>query len=274
MKEVLITGVCGGMGYAAAKHLCACGYHVWGLDKASSCDLSIEYISADITNSVEIAHAFAHIEKKIAKLDALIHFAGFYTMNSLVEISECDFLKIFDVNLFGIYRVNKAFFGLLHSGSRIIVTSSELAPLDPLPFTGLYAATKAAVEKYAYTLRMELNLQGIYVSVIRPGAVNTKMLEASTDSLNDMCRNTKIYRHNANRFQSIVKSVETKNIAPQKIARIVQKALETKKPKYVYNVNRNFLLRLLNFLPDRWQVGIIKLILCGEKQEVKAAKVG
>lgn len=62
---------------------------------------------------------------------------------------------------------------MLANGGRIVITSSELAPLDPLPFTGLYAITKSAVEKYAYSLRMELSLHGISVSVIRPGAVNT-----------------------------------------------------------------------------------------------------
>ena len=47
---------------------------------------------------------------------------------------------------------------ILHIVSRIIITTSELAPLDPLPFTCIYGITKAALEKYAFSLRMETNL--------------------------------------------------------------------------------------------------------------------
>ena len=55
---------------------------------------------------------------------------------------------------------------LLYTSSRIITITSELAPLNPLPFTGIYAITKSTLDKYCYSLRMELQLLGIDVSVI------------------------------------------------------------------------------------------------------------
>ena len=190
-----------------------------------------------------------------------MHFAGIYNLDSLVEISEEEFVRIFNINLFGIYRVNKAFVPMLRRGGRIVITSSELAPLDPLPFTGLYAVTKSAVEKYAYSLRMELNLHGISVSVIRPGAVRTDMLGASTAALEDFCKRTKRYSYNADNFRRVVNSVETKNVPPEKVAETAIRAMSAKRPKYVYNINRNFLLRLLNILPKRMQVWVISKIL-------------
>ena len=150
---------------------------------------------------------------------------------------------------------------ILNQGGRIIITTSELAPLDPLPFTGIYAVTKAALEKYAYSLRMEVNLLGISVSVIRPGAVKTSLLSDSTQALNRFCANTQLYRCNAEKFRRIVDRVEAKNVAPEVIAEIVCKALEARHPKFVYNVNRNLLLKLLNLLPDSMQTAIIKRIL-------------
>ena len=150
---------------------------------------------------------------------------------------------------------------MLRRGGRIVITSSELAPLDPLPFTGLYAVTKSAVEKYAYSLRMELNLHGISVSVIRPGAVRTDMLGASTAALEDFCKRTKRYSYNADNFRRVVNSVETKNVPPEKVAETAIRAMSAKRPKYVYNINRNFLLRLLNILPKRMQVWVISKIL-------------
>ena len=105
-------------------------------------------------------------------------------------MEEKDYLSTFDVNVFGAYRINKTFLPLLKKGSRIVITTSELAPLDPLPFTGVYAITKSALEKYAYSLRMELQLLDIDVVVLRPGAVKTSMLGDSTTALDKFCKKT------------------------------------------------------------------------------------
>lgn len=261
MKNILITGVCGGMGYAAAKLFSDNGFKVFGIDCRPSCELHVDYYTVDITDARSIENAYAQISAQTDRLDGILHFAGIYNLDSLVEISEEEFVKIFNINLFGVYRVNKAFMPMMGVGGRIVITSSELAPLDPLPFTGLYAVTKGAVEKYADSLRMELNLNGISVSVIRPGAVNTGMLGASTAALERFCEKTQRYACNAVNFRKVVDSVETRNVRPEKIARIAYKAVTAKRPKYLYNVNRNALLRLLNILPKPLQVRIIARIL-------------
>ena len=150
---------------------------------------------------------------------------------------------------------------LLTKKSRIVITTSELAPLDPLPFTGIYGITKTALEKYAFSLRMETNLLDIPVSIIRPGAVDTGLIGVSTTALDKFVKNTKLYKCNATRFKGIVDSVESRKITPDKIALKVLSALEDKVPKYVYKINRNPLLLLLNILPQRLQVFAIGLIL-------------
>ncbi len=261
MKNVLITGACGGMGRAAAEYLKEQGYNVFGIDMPNECPLDIEYISVDVTNTEAIEAAYEIVKSKADTLDGIIHFAGLYNMSSLIEMSERDFTKIFNVNVFGIYRINKAFFPLLKEGSRIVITSSELAPLDPLPFTGIYGITKSTVEKYAYSLRMELNLKGIKVSVIRPGAIKTDMLSASNVALERLRDSTQLYQKNISRFQQVIDSVETRNVPAKEIAKLAHKALTAKNPKYVYNINRNPLLKLLNILPQRLQVAVIGMIL-------------
>ena len=173
--------------------------------------------------------------------------------------------KIFNVNFFGVYRVNKVFLPLLKQKSKIVITSSELAPLNPLPFTGLYGITKSTIEKYAFSLRMELQLLGIQVVVLRPGAVNTNLLGASQTEIDNFCKNTKLYKYNSKKFKEITEKVETKCIPAEKIAKLVFKILSKKKPKYVYNINRNFGLKFLSALPKRWQTGIIKGILKEKK---------
>lgn len=262
MKNVLVTGACGGMGQAICQQLLQDNFAVWGLDLRESASLpGLHFIPCDVTNPESVAGAFHAVSQQAGHLDAIIHTAGIYDLDSLLEMDEERFRRIFEVNLFGVYRINKTFSSLLSPGGRIVIVSSELAPLDPLPFTGIYAVTKSALEKYAFSLRMEVALRGISVSVIRPGAVNTGLLGDSTRALDRFCDQTQLYTCNAQRFKRIVDSVEARNISPEKIARAAQKALTSKRPKFVYKINRNPLLLLLNILPDRLQTFLIGLIL-------------
>ena len=149
----------------------------------------------------------------------------------------------------------------MKSGTKVLMTTSELAPLDPLPFTGIYAVTKAALDKYAYALCMELQLLGISVSVLRAGAVKTGMLGASVAALDAFCEKTVHYRTGARRFHDVVDRVEAKSVPPEAVAKKVAKIFAKKHPAFAYSINRNPALRLLSLLPKRWQCRIIRKIL-------------
>ena len=262
MKKILVTGAAGGMGMAITKKLTKRGYFVFAMDcRDFDAPENTEKIICDVRSSESVREAFSKVKSHCDTLAAIVHTAGIYDLDSLVEMSEERFLRIFDINLFGLYRLNKEFLPLLKKGSKIVITSSELAPLDPLPFTGIYAITKAAVEKYAYSLRMEMNLLGIKVSVIRPGATKTPLLGDSTGALDKFVANTKIYKTNSKRFKKIVDGVEAKNVEPDVIGQVACRIIRSKMPRYVYNINRNPLLLILNALPQRLQNFIIKMIL-------------
>lgn len=261
-KSVLVTGACGGMGRATCERLTKEGYDVWGTD-VLPCEEALpwHYLRADVTDEKQVEELAARLKEEAGALFAVVHMAGIYELDSLVEMDEEKFTRVFDVNLFGVYRINRAVLPLMGRGGRIVITTSELAPLDPLPFTGIYGISKTALEKYAYSLRMETQLLGISVSVLRPGAVNTGLLSVSTQKLERFCENTVYYRCNAARFKGIVDSVEAKNVPPERVAALAEKALRKKHPKYIYNLNRNVLLRLLHILPASWQTKIIALVL-------------
>lgn len=262
MKSVLVTGAGGGMGQAAVKEMKSRGYRVFALDiKPVAAEENIIPICADLTSEESIFSAFQQVRAVTDHLAAIVHYAGIYMLNSLAEMEKQDFQRIFDINVQGVFLINRTFLPLLHKGSRILITTSELAPLDPLPFTGIYAITKAALDKYAYSLRMELQLLGIQVSVLRAGAVQTDMLGVSTAALDRFCENTKLYTCNAKRFKNIVERVEARNIPPAKIAKKTVKILHKRNPRFAYSVNRNPLLLLLNILPKRLQLCIIRMIL-------------
>ncbi|MGM9614336.1 MAG: SDR family NAD(P)-dependent oxidoreductase [Oscillospiraceae bacterium] len=262
MKYIAVTGAYGGMGQKTVELLKNQGFCVIAIDKTTgAAEEHVIPLQMDVTDAESVKSAFEMVQTITDELYAIVHFAGIYMLDSLVEIESDRFAHAFEVNLFGAFLVNKTFLPLLKNGSRIVMVTSELAPLDPLPFTGIYAVTKGALDKYAYSLRMELQLLGISVSVIRAGAVDTGMLRVSTDALDRFCANTKLYSCNAERFKKIVDSVEAKRIPPEKIAQKTQKILNGKHPKFAYNINRNPLLLLLNALPKRLQLWAIRQVL-------------
>ena len=262
MKDILVTGAFGGMGRATVSALVKKGYRVFALDKKiGEATDEIVPISADITDENSVKAAFERVKAESDCLYAIIHFAGIYMLDSLIEMDSADFERIFKINVYGAYVVNKTFMPLLGKGSRICMTTSELAPLDPLPFTGIYAVTKSALDKYAYSLRMELQLLGIGVSVLRAGAVDTDMIGASTDALDRFCEETRLYSCNAERFKRIVDGVEARRISTEKLAKRTVSIIEKKNPRFSYAINRNPLLLILNDLPKRMQLFIIRRIL-------------
>ena len=262
MKNVLITGAYGGMGHAAVEALQSRGVRVFALDRrVGEPEDGVIPIEADVTSEESVKAAFETVREYTDSLCAIVHFAGIYMLDSLAEM-DCDsFRRIVDVNLTGAFLVNRTFLPLLRKGSRILITTSELAPLDPLPFTGIYAVTKGALDKYAYSLRMELQLLGIPVSVLRAGAVDTGMLGVSTDALDRFCEKTALYSCNADRFRRIVNRVEARCIPPEKLAAKAVRILEKRSPAFAYSINRNPLLLLLNLLPKRMQLYAIRMVL-------------
>ena len=260
--SILVTGAYGGMGKATVKALRERGFYVFALDKrVGEREEDVMPIEADITDSESVSQAFKLVSGMTENLHAIIHFAGIYTLDSLVEVSDGDFERAFKINLGGAFLVNKTFLPLLKENSRIVITTSELAALDPLPFTGIYAVTKSALDKYAYSLRMELQLKEIKVSVLRAGAVNTGMLGVSTDALDRFCEKTELYTCNAERFKQIVESVEARSVEPSKIAKRVIKILGKRNPRFAYSINRNPLLLLLGALPKGLQFFAIRQVL-------------
>lgn len=262
MKHVLVTGAAGGMGRAAAELLAAQGYGVFALDRTPAEPApGIVPLVADVTSGDDVLRAVEAVRAVTGELCAIVHFAGRYMLDSLVEIDEERLVNSFDVNVFGAYRVNRAFLSLMGRGARIIIITSELAPLDPLPFTGLYAVTKGALDRYAFSLRMELQLLGIDVAVLRAGAVDTGMLGASTRALEVFCAGTKLYACNARRFRAIVNAVEARHIPAERVARKVLRMLRARRLRFAHSINRNPLLLLLNVLPQGLQTWIIGRVL-------------
>ena len=194
MKKIIVTGAAGGIGFSVTKLLSSSGYLVFALDikEIPKIDNVISFI-CDLTEQSDLKEVHDKI-KEYGKIEAIIHLGGTYYMDSLIEIEEEKLKKIFDINFFSVYLVNKIMLDLLNKKGRIVITSSEVAPLDPLPFNGIYSLTKNTLENYALSLRQELNLLDIDVVIMRPGAINTGLIDESIENVKRISNETILYK--------------------------------------------------------------------------------
>jgi NAD(P)-dependent dehydrogenase (short-subunit alcohol dehydrogenase family) len=93
----------------------------------------------------------------------------------LIEIEEKDLDFIFNVNLYGPYRITKAFAPLLLESKGRIVNISSLNGIVASPMIGAYSMSKHAVEAYGDALAAELARFGVRVSLIEPGNYGTEI---------------------------------------------------------------------------------------------------
>ena len=260
--DVLLVGGAGGIGSAAAHYLAERGIRVF------SCDVTnqkahkniVPYIT-DISDQKSIDRTYQKIASVTTELSAIISLAGIYFMDSFIEITEEKLCRIVEVNLMGVYRINKTFLPLLKKDGRIIITTSELAGQKPLPFNGMYAMTKTALQCYADSLRLELALVGIKVINIKPGPFDTGMVASTNGQAEQMAAQTKLYKIGMNKFITIMQSKTNTAKDPGILAKVYYKALTSKHPRLTYSKNAGLGLKLYSVLPRRLQMSIIKWIL-------------
>lgn len=266
--DVLITGAGSGIGLAVAEEFAKNGHTVYALDvkPAESADARIFNFTADVTDEGSLLSVRESLRERGAALDCIINVAGIFFMDSFLEVEEGRLRTLFDVNLLGAMRVNKIFFPLLREGGKVFVTTSEVAPLDPLPFNGIYSVSKSALDAYSQALRQEAGLLGARVVTVRPGAIKTPLAKSSVSSMREMSERSRYFGGQAEKFERIMKKFTGKMLEPGRLARRIYKISLKKRPRCIYTVHANPLLRLLSVLPKGAQVAIIKKLIGGKNR--------
>jgi len=195
-KAVLITGASTGIGRLTAEQLAADGYFVYaGARKAGDLEAlnkidNIMAVRLDVTVQEEIDAAVKLIESEGRGLWGVVNNAGINIIDPLIEAEESDLKFLFDVNVFGIFRVTKAFAPMIIEAEGRIVNISSIAGVlsGGLPAYGPYFMSKHAVEAYTDQLSFEMASFGVKVSAVEPGnfgsAIGTsrcKLMIANSD---------------------------------------------------------------------------------------------
>ena len=161
-KAVLITGANSGLGRAMAETLAANGYFVYAgarKDKDLAELTAIENIQGvrlDVNKQDQIDAAVKTIMEAGRGLYGLVNNAGVVVVQPLIEIEEDDFDFQMNVNIYGPYRVTRAFAPLIiESKGRISIIGSISGTLSSATW-GPYSMTKFAMEAYADALADEM----------------------------------------------------------------------------------------------------------------------
>jgi NAD(P)-dependent dehydrogenase (short-subunit alcohol dehydrogenase family) len=176
-KAVLITGASTGIGRLTAEQLAAAGYFVYaGARNAEDIEAlngidNIMAIRLDVTVQAEIDAAVKIIRAADRGLWGIVNNAGINIIDPMIEARESDLKFLFDVNVYGVFRITKAFAPMIIESQGRIVNISSIAGIlsGGLPAYGMYMMSKHAVEAYTDQLAFEMANFGVNVSAVEPG---------------------------------------------------------------------------------------------------------
>ena len=245
-QAVLVTGASSGSGRVIAETLAARGYYVYaGARKQADLDAlneieNIHAIRLDVTIQSEIDAAVETVRQRGKGLYGLVNNAGVGALGPLIEIPESDIEFLFDVNVYGPYRVTKAFAPLIIESKGRITTTGSVAGIQSRQFYGPYSMSKHAMEAFTDALAAEMTKFDVKVSIIEPGGFNSKIGPKVYERAmaNDRSIGDSLYREEWEQSWVLQNggNFDAKNNVPEEIANAVIDTLESQDPKARYMI--------------------------------------
>jgi NAD(P)-dependent dehydrogenase (short-subunit alcohol dehydrogenase family) len=186
-KVAIVTGSTKGIGRAIAEALVRAGLDVCiSARSRSEIDEAIRALTAlnlgrvtgfvcDVRDQAQIKSLFAHAVSEFGGVDVLVNNAGIGIFATVEEMSPEDFRAVLETNLFGVFYCSHEAIPLLKQrGGGYIINISSLAGANPHPRMAAYNASKFGLNGFSEALMQEVRHDGIKVSYIMPGSVNTE----------------------------------------------------------------------------------------------------
>ncbi|KAI0828928.1 NAD-P-binding protein [Trametes gibbosa] len=178
----LVTGCSkGGIGYALCEELASRGCVVYATARKleSMHDFSHERIhtlALDVTSDDNVRDVVNTIIEREGQLDILVNNAGVACSSPVIETDMQDVLNIFDTNVYAVIRTARAVIPHMAARRRgTIVNIGSISGEIPVPWGGIYGATKAAVQSINDALYMECTPFNIHVVLVAPGGVKSNI---------------------------------------------------------------------------------------------------
>jgi NAD(P)-dependent dehydrogenase (short-subunit alcohol dehydrogenase family) len=261
-RSVVVTGASTGIGRATAERLRDRGWHVFASVRgAGEAPVGTTELVFDVTDGDGVGQAAAAVDG----LDALVDNAGIAIAAPLEFLPPHELSRQLDVNVIGQLRVLQAFLPKLRRSRGRIVLMGSIGGKSALPFLGAYAMSKFALEAMADSLRLELAPFGVHVAILEPGtiatAIWTKPQRAVEDFPPDLAR---LYGERIEKFRRLAASRAGNAVPAAEVAKAVEHALTSPKPKTRYVVGPDAKRRAaVQRLPDRWRDAVLSRFLFG-----------
>ena len=186
--NVLVTGASGGFGQLISNTLLEKGHKVFatmrgieGKNKEAAEELKnagATVLELDVTND-ESVNSAVNTALEAGGIDAVVNNAGVGVLGIQESFTPEDWQRIFEINVFGVQRVNRAVLPhLREKGSGLLIHVSSLLGRMTLPFYGPYNATKWALEALAENYRTELSGFGVDSVLVEPGGFATGFFDS------------------------------------------------------------------------------------------------
>jgi NAD(P)-dependent dehydrogenase (short-subunit alcohol dehydrogenase family) len=194
-KVAIVTGGTKGIGRAIVEALVRAELNVCiGARSQTEIDDTVHNLTAlhrgrvsgfvcDVRDHSQVTSLFAHAVAEFGGVDVLVNNAGIGIFASVEEMSPEDFRAVLETNLFGVFYCSHEAIPLMKQrGGGYIINISSLAGANPHPRMAAYNASKFGLNGFSEALMQEVRHDGIKVSYIMPGSVNT---EFGGDTPND-----------------------------------------------------------------------------------------
>jgi len=239
-KVALVTGASSGIGNAIAKSLHRNGVTVYAgarrVERMNDLDdMGITTLALDVTDAASVERVIDRIVTETGRIDILVNNAGFGLLGALEDLTIDAAQAQFDVNLFGAARLIQSVLPMMrqqHCGRIVNITSIDGKVAQPL--ASWYVASKFALEGLSDSLRYELQPHGIDVVVIEPGSIQSEWADIAADHL-QAASGTGPYAKSAQQAAAILTAAKQFASAPRVIARLVDKAALSRRPKTRYH---------------------------------------
>jgi len=194
-KHALMTGVAGGIGLAVTAAYLREGARCTAVDLAAqpsdglralqaTFPQALHYVSADVANVESIAAMVASARERFGVIDVLFNNAAVFTLAPLLEATQEEYARVFDVNVKGMFFVMQAVLRRMVEASvkGSVINMASQAGRRGEALVSHYCASKAAVISYTQSAALAMAPHRIRVNAISPGVIDTPMWQ-SVDAL-------------------------------------------------------------------------------------------
>lgn len=242
MKTALVTGISSGIGHATAESFLSAGYTVIGSvrDLQAAADLKLKYGNklilwkCNLLNLSEIDSIHSVLsENKIMQIDLLVNNAGIASAGPIQYQDFSEMQNIMTTNVLAVMKLTQIMISYLIPTKGRIINISSISGINGTPFLGIYCASKHAMEGFSESLRREMKIHEIKVSVIGPGSIKTPIWSKGFETIRTRFDKT-VYQESFHRFIDFAKYEEENALPVSAVVENIMHAAMSKCPKIRY----------------------------------------